>query len=238
MCSTLHRCTTASRSTEDIMAEDAAAAFPEAEGYDEFVHSHHEVLQRLADLRSDQDTEALLRSNIKLLEESGHVARWMTLRDINDPALIDSGGATYVELQLRARQVFLLDAACDAANHHYRMKHGTDLATSVAEVQASAKEGIHMLFRALELPGDPMKVRRKLSEKVNEHLFLLKKRLIMHRAKKEQEQRVEEERRCAEARPATEAEVRVRKRTNVRFYFAVSALLALAATWVQSYLQT
>ena len=138
------------------------------------------------------------------------------------------------ELRLQARQLFLVDAACDAANHHYRMKHGTDFATSSADLQASAQQGIYMLFRALQMPGDPMHIQHKLSEKVDEHLILLKKRIIKLRVAQEKEKRRKQQQKQAEAKAAAAAEAKRKKDSQYRSVFVAVLLLALAAAWVQS----
>lgn len=213
--------------------EDADAAYPETEGYDEFVSSHNSALEKLASLRSDLDTESHLRTNIKLLEESGHLMRWFALKNSEDPALMTASAARE-ELRLQARQAFLVDAACDAANHHYQMKHGTGFATSSADLQASAQQGINMLFRALQLPGDPMQVRRKLSEKVDDHLILLKKRIIKLRVEEEKERRRKLQQKLAEAKAAAAAEAKRKKNSQCRSMFAIVLGLVLAAAWVQS----
>ena len=213
--------------------EDADEAYPETEGYDEFVSANGDALEKLANLRSDQETESHLKGNIHLLQESGHVFRWFMLKSSEDPALMTSSAAKE-ELRLQARQLFLVDAACDAANHHYMMKHGTGFAMNAADLQASAQQGVYMLFRALQMPGDPMRVRPKLSEKVDDHLMLLKKRIIKLRVKQEKEKKRKQQQKLAEAKAAAAAEAKRKKDSQYRSVFAVVLLLALAAAWVQS----
>ena len=91
-----------------------------------------------------------------------------------------------------------------------------------------------MLFRALQLPGDPMQVRRKLSEKVDDHLILLKKRIIKLRVEEEKERRRKLQQKLAEAKAAAAAEAKRKKNSQCRSMFAIVLGLVLAAAWVQS----
>lgn len=90
-----------------------------------------------------------------------------------------------------------------------------------------------MLFRALQLPGDPMQVRRKLTEKVDNHVHLLKKRVVKQRVEREKEERRKSEQRAAEAEARAITEKR-KKGSQFKGAIAVVVLLAIAAAWVQS----
>ena len=91
-----------------------------------------------------------------------------------------------------------------------------------------------MLFRALQLPGDPMQVRRKLNEKVDEHLMLLKRRMIKLRIDEEKEKRRKQEQKLAESKAVAADEAKRKKNSQYRSMLAALLLLGLAAAWVQS----
>lgn len=100
---------------------DADAAYPETEGYEDFVRKNQAPLEKLEALRSDVETQEHMRQHVQLLEGSGHTQRWFMLRGCESEALLKPGTAEHEDLRAASRQLFLLDAACDAANHHYRM---------------------------------------------------------------------------------------------------------------------
>ena len=246
---------------------DADAAYPETEGFDDFVRENQAHLEKLEALRSDSETQEHMQQHVQLLEGSGHTQRWFMLRGCESEALLKPGTPEHEELRAAARQLFLLDAACDAANHHFRavcaqsnpgsrsckdkndplltaclntcrismcvQKHGDSFVTDAADLQLSAKEGIKMLFRALGLTNDPMKVRQKLTEKVDNHVHLLKKRVVKQRVEKEKEERRKVEQRAAEAEARAMTEKR-QKGSQFKGVFAMVLLLAIAAAWVQS----
>ena len=127
-----------------------------------------------------------------------------------------------MELRLEARQLFLLDAACDAANSYYlRIHHGKDdLATDPVELRAAAIQGVIMLFQMLGLPQDRMQLRPLLDLKQNHYIGQLVKRVARQREEAEAErrrasQRKESERRAAEAAAAAEAREAARKRRRL-----------------------
>ena len=213
--------------------EDADAAYPETEGYHEFVEKHKGALERLYSLRSDAATEKCMRENIALLEGSGHTQRWFMLRACENPALLKAGTADE-ELLQSSRQLFLLDAACDAANHHFHTKFGASHATSVSDIQESALQGVERLFRALQIPGDPLQLKKKLEEKVSGHIFLLKKRLVKKRVQAEKETRRKAQQKKAEAEALRETEARKKRQTQCKSAAVVVTLLVLMAAWAQS----
>lgn len=137
------------------------------------------------------------------------------------------------DLKPTARQLYLLDAACDAANSHFlRMNAGQDRHASRAELRASASAGLTMLSRALVMPGDPMKLRPALDAKVATFIGQLIKRVAKQREKvaaaKAQETRRRADERRAEEAALAEA-TRKRTRHNVGAMLIVAMLLLAGA---------
>ena len=136
---------------------------------------------------------------------------------------------------------FILDAACDAANAAFMMKHGPNaFATDPEELRKVALQGLDMTFHILTLPTHPMQLRPKLEAKVKEYI----KMIIGLVAKKREQQQAdrllleEQRKREAEAEREMEAE-RARqaakhaaaKLTLHRVIILISTLLAFAAAW-------
>jgi hypothetical protein len=108
-------------------------------------------------------------------------------------------------LKSEARQLFLLDAACDAANAHFTRTHGAaQYATEPNALRASAAQGTFMLLNALSAPGDPMRMRDNLDKRVNAYVG----QVIQRVAKLRKEAAAEEERQAARKQAAREAELR------------------------------
>lgn len=131
----------------------ADQSYPQEAGYDEFIKEHAAALDALCVCKDDESTKDLLLQNLELLLSSGHVGRWFMLRHSD---MLQAGGAGAV-LQAEARQFFILDCACDAANAYFMRMHG-QFAQDRAHLLSSAAEGVKMCFAALQVP-DPIRAR-------------------------------------------------------------------------------
>lgn len=119
--------------------------FPETDGYHDFVENHEAALIALASAKSDADAVRLMMSHVELLQESAHTGRWFALRNCEQ---LTSGRVE--TLRLEARQFFLLDAACDAANAHFMRSRGPNAsAESQEELLAAVRPSIHACARQL-----------------------------------------------------------------------------------------
>lgn len=144
---------------------DADEAYPETDGYDDFVRKHSASMAELCAISDEASTLMFLKSHLQLMLGSGHFGRWLMLRHTE---MLQSGAKAGAVLSSEAFQFFLLDCACDAANAFFVRKHGAAaLANNQAELLTTATEGVNMLARALSLPGDPMRMRDKLNSNVS-----------------------------------------------------------------------
>ena len=213
--------------------ETADGQYPERSGYAEFVEEHAEALEKFVTIKDDLHTEAHLRAYTELMLNSEHTGVCSCSQTLGAPtSMIPMRGLTPLHalcsapaqrffmlrnsemvakgrtanLKHEARQLFLMDAACDAANAHFmRMNQGREtFAQSQDELRVSASAGITMLFNALRMPGDPMQLNAKLAVKSQEYIGSLVKRVAKQR--KEEEARKEElaRRKRAEAEAARE----------------------------------
>lgn len=209
---------------------DLESSYPETDGYAAFVEENEQALDRLASLKGGIATEQHMKHNLQLLLESGHTGRWFMLKCT---AMMEEGNTA--NLRSIVRQLYFLDAACDAANAHFFQSRGSREATASSsdELRMCASMGISMLARAVELPGDPMQMQQKLDMKVAAFIGQLVKRVAKQReaaaaAKKEQARRREDERRAAE-READEERARKRMRLSVSGVVLVLMLLISCA---------
>ena len=195
------------------LKEDADQAYPEQAGYSEFIAEQQSTLEAFAGLGGgggdDRQTAAFMTEHLSLLLESAHTGRFFMLRNSQ---MVESGETKH--LKQEARQLFLLDAACDAANAAFmgaNRGNPNAMAADPVTLRASAKEGVNMLFRALTIPNDPMQLRQKLDKKVTEYIGLLVKRVAKLRKQRAEEERIKQERKQAE-KLAREAEAAAKQR--------------------------
>lgn len=206
--------------------------WPETEGYHEFAELHANSLAAYAGLRDLRDTEKFLKKHLSLMEGSGHVGRWFLLRHTAAAA----ARAPDDELRLEARQFFLLDTACDAANAHFVRLHGPGAHGTTESIRASAKEGIKMLFQlVLKGPVDPLGVRPRLEQNVARWAERVAVRAEEQRAREVAEavKKARRRREQQEAERAVEAERQVaaaaRGRSHCRTVSMLTGLVLLAA---------
>ncbi len=154
----------------DAPAAGDASAYAELEGYGDFVERHSSDMTAYAGLRDDEETQKFLRAHVYLALENGHVSRWFYLRHVE----LERRGGKEELLRAEARQCNLLDMVCDAANNAYSRKHpGTAFASSKAEMELAAREGMQMAFLALlgpttwQTPPGLMKMRDQFQKKVS-----------------------------------------------------------------------
>ena len=139
------------------------------------------------------------------------------------------------DLKPMVRQLYMLDAACDAANAHFMKSNaGGTMVGSSDELQECAFAGVTMLHRALSIPGDPMKIRPTIDKKVTAFIGLLIKRVAQERerraaAKAQQAQRREHERRAEEAALAEAARKRTRHNAGAMLLVATLLLFGVFA---------
>ena len=184
-----------------MQEENLDTTYPEQAGYHDFIESKEAALQKFACLSSYAETERYMKATPELLQESAHTGRWFMLQCSEMVA-----NAKTKDLRQYAMQLFLLDAACDAANASFMRAHGMQAdvhASSPAELRECALAGVAMLFRGLALPGDPMQLRPKLADKVNKLTSQLVKRVAKQReaadAARKHEAREREQEKRAEA---------------------------------------
>jgi hypothetical protein len=214
-------------------AADADEAYPETEGYTALISQHVDALDKLASITDESETQAHLSKHIELLEGNAHTGRYFMLKTTEQ---IKSDAPAGLRRRV-AFQLFLVDAACDAANAHFMKVHGPGHATNAEDLRTSAAQGIKMLFQALKAPGDPMQLRPKLDAKVEEYIGLICKRVVRERKRAAEEKVTLEKQRQSqlaaevERAKARRADERARRqRAVVAFLFV---LLALGFTFVQ-----
>ena len=137
-------------------------------------------------------------------------------------------------LREEARQLFLVDAACDAANAHYMRAFGSSHAVDPERLAACAREGLRMLFHAIGQPGDPMQLQSKLEKKGLDYIGMLVKRVAKLRKQEDDRREQLAARKLAEReaelyeRFERDAEaLRKRRRTNLRGTLIKGAIFVL-----------
>lgn len=178
---------------------DADEQYPEKSGYADFVAEHLQDLEKFASLRDEAETEKFMGSHTSLMLSAEHTGRWFMLRATEQ--LATPGGVG--NCRLESRQLFLMDAACDAANATFmRMAGGDAHASSNAQLEMCATKGVEMLFNALNIPQDPMQLRPKLDMKVQSYIGSIIKRVAKERKRAAAEEEERARRKAAEQRAA------------------------------------
>jgi hypothetical protein len=182
--------------------QDADAAYPEVDGYADFVAEQGPHLESYCRLRDNKDIVQHLQANVQLMEGSEHVGRWFMLR--HSDALTRNDGK---EILAEAKNFFLFDAACDAANHDYLMRHGDTHVTSREDLRNAARAGVQMLYGVLRMPGTHP-IEQGVQKRSREYVGLIIKRVakLKEQAKEEEQQREEQRKREREAAARMQAE--------------------------------